>query len=292
MTSEEVCTLIKELEYAFDIVRLVDVTLTRQYTPDENNRLVCGKYDCYAVWNKSHRCENCISAKAISRKTRITKFEFIGSEVYYVISKYTEVDGNPYALEMVTKITDETLFGAYGQNSFVKSIESFNARLYTDSLTGAGNRAYYDEQLSGLGGFSAVAIMDVDLFKEINDSYGHTAGDMALQCAVQAVTSCIRSSDHILRYGGDEFVLIFRDLPPEKLQSKLDDICRRVAETVIPEYPEIRLSASIGGCRSDIFPDTASAVKAADRLLYKAKERRGCAVTDISQDLGKAALGT
>ena len=126
MNRQEVSLLIDELKLVFDIVRLVDVTRTLECSIDSNGEITREPYECYAVWRKDRRCENCISSKAFAKKSQMAKYEFVDNEVYYVMSKYIEVDEEPYALEMVTKVTDETLFDAYGKNEFVDTITNLN----------------------------------------------------------------------------------------------------------------------------------------------------------------------
>ena len=87
---------------------------------------------------------------------------------------YTHLDvykRQAYVLAMVTLITDEALFSAYGNNEFVETINRYNRKLYTDPLTGVYNRRYYEEQLSGLSKEFSIAMLDVDDFKNINDTY-------------------------------------------------------------------------------------------------------------------------
>ena len=90
-------------------------------------------------------------------------------------------------------------------------------------------------------------MIDMDNFKHINDRFGHQAGDAALYRAAQAIKSQIRSDDELVRYGGDEFFLLFRDLPQQILEKKLQSIRATLDEIVIEEYPELHISASIGG---------------------------------------------
>lgn len=90
-------------------------------------------------------------------------------------------------------------------------------------------------------------MIDLDNFKEINDRFGHPAGDAALFHAAQTMRSMLRSGDELVRYGGDEFFLLFHGLPAHVLARKLEDICRAVAALTIPEYPDLHLSLSIGG---------------------------------------------
>lgn len=275
MDKQEAYVLIEGLKVVFDIVRLVDVTTTTQYTLTRDGRLIAEPYECYAVWHKDRRCENCVSAKAFAKKGQLAKYEFIGKDVYYVMSKYVLVDEQPYMLEMVSRVTDETLFAAYGKSEFVNTIEGLNKKLYTDPLTGAYNRRYYNDQLCGLlSAANSFALVDVDRFKQVNDSVGHPAGDLALK-AVAGVLLCeLRRTDAVIRYGGDEFFLVFHDIPRQALAKKLEAMRERVAGIVVKEYPSLRLSVSIGATCG--FDDPDEVLKRADKALYQAKKRRDC----------------
>ena len=272
MTKQETEQLTRQLKQVFDVVRLVDVSSNTQYVFDEQGELIAQPYVCYAVWNKHGRCENCISAKAYAGRTRLTKFEFVDHDVYYVISMYLEVDDVPYMLEMVNKVNDDSLFGAYGKNEFVEAITGYNQKLYIDPLTGAYNRRYYEEQLSSLRGLQGVAMVDVDYFKQINDSWGHQVGDMALRGIVEAILSCVRSTDAVVRYGGDEFMILFRDIPREVFGTRLETVREKVGNMVLEGCPELKLSVSIGGAyRKDPEEEL---VRLADEQLYQAKKTR------------------
>ena len=96
--------------------------------------------------------------------------------------------------------------------------------LYRDPLTGTYNRRYYEDIASRIVGPAGVALLDVDDFKICNDTYGHYAGDMALKTAAKAIQSCIRESDLLIRYGGDEFLLVLPGIPGDFLQTKLEQI--------------------------------------------------------------------
>lgn len=269
MTKQEVRLLVRQLELVFEIVRLVDVSLTTQFLIDEAGEMIKQPYQCYAVWNKSGRCENCISAKAFAHKCKMTKFEFVDDNAYFVVSAYIEVNEVPYMLEMVSKLTDETLFGAFGKNDFIQTITNFNKKLYVDPLTGAYNRHYYEEQLRSLTGTDAVAMLDVDDFKDVNDNFGHQAGDMALKKIVEAIISCIRNTDAVIRYGGDEFLIVFREIPREVFAERLEKIRKLISEIQFGDQENLRLSVSIGGAYC--CDEEESAIGAADRMLYKAK---------------------
>ena len=273
MNRQEVSLLIDELKLVFDIVRLVDVTRTLECSIDSNGEITREPYECYAVWRKDRRCENCISSKAFAKKSQMAKYEFVDNEVYYVMSKYIEVDEEPYALEMVTKVTDETLFDAYGKNEFVDTITNQNNGLYTDSLTGTYNRRYYDEQVKGMihmvDGF---ALVDVDNFKYVNDRYGHEVGDLALRKIGEILMSSTRKVDTVIRYGGDEFFIVFSEIPAEVLKTRIEDIREAVESVSFEGYPELRLSVSIGAIHnSGVMKDI---LGRADQAMYKAKKEK------------------
>ena len=111
-------------------MRLVDVSLTTEYTMSDDGTFIAGEYQCYAVWNKNQRCENCISAKAYALKGKLSKFEFVNDEIYFVVSVYSKIEGTEFMIEMVSKLNDDTLFGAYGKNNFIHSIESYNKKIF------------------------------------------------------------------------------------------------------------------------------------------------------------------
>lgn len=270
MTKTETMELIRHLQVVFDLVRLVDAAVTTQYSLNDRGELEAEPYRCYAVWNKTDRCENCIAAKAVAQKGKLTKFEFIGREIYHVMAMYLEIEGDPFVLEMVSRVTDDALFGAYGQNKFAEAINSYNQRLYIDPLTGAYNRRYYEDQMAVLGSSRAAAIMDVDDFKQINDTYGHPVGDMALKAIVQATLSCIRSTDAVIRYGGDEFLILFQNIPRDIFAARLETIRQAIRGIVLEECPELRLSASIGGIYRE--GGETDLIRRADELLYRAKK--------------------
>ena len=154
--------------------------------------------------------------------------------------------------------------------------QAFKEKLYRDPLTGIYNRRYYDERLRSLTGEYALAMIDLDNFKEINDRFGPPAGDAALFHAAQTMRSMLRSGDELVRYGGDEFFLLFHGLPAHVLARKLEDICRAVAALTIPEYPDLHLSLSIGGAYGSAR--VSELVGKADLALYRAKRTKNCAV--------------
>ena len=273
MTHQKIISLIQELHLVFDIVRLVDITNNTQYTLNDANELEPSPYKCYTVWNRDHVCNNCISSRACCGKTRLEKFEIIGNEVCHVISMCIDVDEKPFALELVAYIQEDSIFGTSGRENFAQSLSDYIQQIYADPLTNAYNRRYYTEHYLTGADNPAVAMIDVDHFKEINDTYGHMAGDAVLQCMVQKLKSTVRSTDYIIRYGGDEFLVIFGgDMPTDIFKEKLERFRKDVSEISLEKYPDLHPTISIGGIYSH-NPAT-DKIDEADHMLYEAKRER------------------
>ena len=159
--------------------------------------------------------------------------------------------------------------------------QKLKEELYKDPLTGAYNRRYYEEVIRKSIGPAGIALMDVDDFKICNDTYGHHAGDVALKTVASAIQSCIRSSDLLIRYGGDEFLLVLPGIPGDFLQTKLEQICTAAQMASVPGYPHFRVSLSIGGTIQSITDPVEDIVRRADRLMYQAKGRKNAVMVEV-----------
>ena len=176
-------------------------------------------------------------------------------------------------------------------NEIMVKLEEANTYLENlslkDALTGLFNRRYFDIMLFEKINMAkrsrtplALLIIDLDLFKEINDTYGHPAGDEILICVGQAITSqVLRTSDFVCRYGGDEFVVALYDTTEEGAKQIAEKIKQAVEkiDLCLADGEEIRLNLCIGGCivipDDTIYPE--SIFKAADIALYEAKNKGG-----------------
>ena len=155
-----------------------------------------------------------------------------------------------------------------------------------DFLTGILNRRAFqksveDEMYKKTPGVSI--FIDVDNFKSYNDTYGHGVGDTVLSTTASVIRQCIRKSDILIRYGGDEFLLVLPEVKEDILNDKLQQIQRKIHATEIPGYPNVRLSVSIGGivCEDGSIEE---AVAKADRLMYRAKNKKNMVVTEQNID--------
>lgn len=263
-------TILQELQLYFDKVRLVTPEDHGVYKLNEDGSLKRRERPCYAIWGAEQACRNCAGCKALSDKNRVVKLELTKTGIYQVIAKSVVVEGRPFVLELISRSDVGIWFDSHGKKIL---LEKYGRDFYTDALTGAYCRQYFEDQRASLQGEDGVAMIDVDHFKEINDAYGHPVGDVALKKIVGAILSCIRSTDMLIRYGGDEFLVIFPQIQKDAFTLKMRYIQDVVSRLAVDGYPDIRLSVSIGGVHR-VEPLT-EAIRQADQLMYRDKANKG-----------------
>jgi len=263
-------TILQELQLYFDKVRLVTPEDHGVYKLNEDGSLKRREHPCYAIWGSEQACRNCAGCKALSDKNRVVKLELTKTGIYQVIAKSVVVEGRPFVLELISRSDVGIWFDSHGKKIL---LEKYGRDFYTDALTGAYCRQYFEDQRASLQGEDGVAMIDVDHFKEINDAYGHPVGDVALKKIVGAILSCIRSTDMLIRYGGDEFLIIFPQIQKDAFTLKMRYIQDVVSRLAVDGYPDIRLSVSIGGVHR-VEPLT-EAIRQADQLMYRDKANKG-----------------
>ncbi|NOD86803.1 MULTISPECIES: GGDEF domain-containing protein [unclassified Ruegeria] len=193
-----------------------------------------------------------------------------------------------------TDLAIELLYLVEAKSAAMEASRSLNLRLqgamlaaeeqaYTDTLTGLKNRRAMDHVLANLiSSNSTFALMhlDLDFFKSVNDSLGHAAGDFVLQQAARIMIEETRSEDTVARVGGDEFVIVFKDLTrDDRLKAIADRLIQRLNEPMMFQNQHCTVSASIGTALSTQFqvPKAADILHAADLALYQAKrDGRSC----------------
>lgn len=148
-----------------------------------------------------------------------------------------------------------------------------------DALTGVYSRSYYEMHMKAGAVRGGVAIIDLDDLKLCNDTYGHDGGDKLLTAAAQVMQDAAGMDGQVVRYGGDEFLLLLPGVGENDFPAVLEDVRARIAALRLPEQSGLRLTASIGGvmARDETVAD---AVLRADRLMYRAKQRKDCVILE------------
>ena len=234
---------------------------------------------CYDFWKKEKPCKNCIAARAFEEKSVRTKLEYLDSDIYQVTARYVEIDGQPYVMELLRKMDEEFLVDLENRDRLMEKLSGYNEKLYQDALTGVYNRRYYEDRIKQMTASVGVAMIDMDDFKIYNDTYGHNAGDLALITTVEAIRRCIRKNDTLIRYGGDEFLLVLQGISETMFREKLKQIRTEIYNANVPTYSKLQLSASIGGVMS-AGRTVEETVMEADKFMYLAKNRKNTVVTE------------
>jgi diguanylate cyclase (GGDEF)-like protein/PAS domain S-box-containing protein len=241
---------------------------------------------CYEVLhNRTGICDNCVVEETFRSKGPCAKEKLVtlpdGSEAWFEISTYPIFDQQKNVSHVVEYSRDIT-FRKNEEKEKEKLIKTLNHLSTTDSLTGLLNRRALNEMLgheikraSRSATDLSLIICDVDLFKHINDTYGHTAGDRALLAVSEALRQTLRKSDILGRYGGDEFMIILPETSLAGAQSLAEKV-RAAVEGLELELPGdkrtgLTLSSGVASC---CMPEDNldTLVSLADAALYSSKE--------------------
>lgn len=276
----------KMLEKVFDVVRFLEGDFFEQMQDDPRIGVKIGMCQCYDFWKKNKPCENCTSMKAYAEKKQKTKLEFLDADVFLVISRYLEIDGEACVMELVKHLENDTLIDTDGRDKLVGKLKGYQDKLYIDPITGVYNRRYFEDEIRNMQNSAGVAMIDLDDFKLYNDIYGHDMGDQVLCIVADVIKNCIRKTDKLIRYGGDEFLLILSDMVRGTLRGKLLQIQEAIENATIPNCPRLKLTASIGGVISE-DGKIDEAIAKADQLMYKAKEHKAQVITECDKTIFK-----
>ena len=226
--------------------------------------------------------------RAATTKEEKGKLEIVNGRIYQVIARYIEVDEKPYVLELIRCLDSDWSIGEINHERLIDIFVHYNDKLYRDAVTDAYNRRYYEDEMKNKKKNAGVALIDLDDFKLHNDIYGHQAGDMALYTVVDIIRKNIRKTDKLIRFGGDEFLLVMSEVTEEVFSQKLQLIQESIYNTNVPGYPNLRLSISAGGVLTE-GGSIEEAVNRADKLMYQAKAMKNKVVTqkDKREQYGK-----
>ncbi|HAK73837.1 MAG TPA: hypothetical protein DCP36_10015 [Sporomusaceae bacterium] len=200
-----------------------------------------------------------------------------GGEIIHVmlhIALVRGVHGKPlYYIGQIVDITERKRYEeAIKYMAYHDSLTGMpNRMLFRDRLTMSLNQARVNQQML------AVIFLDLDRFKEINDTLGHYSGDKALKVIAQRLEAALRKSDVVARLGGDEFTLVLYGVPDrESIDRVIDKIVSAIEEPLLLEGREFIVSASVGVA---IYPqdgaDVDTLLQIADKNMYIDKERKG-----------------
>ncbi len=277
---------LSSLRRIFDNVRLIDPIAQKVISFDSSENIVYDDMYCYEVWSKEGKCDNCICTKTYNENSRKTKFEFNENNIFYIVTKPVKVKTNSHGvitaiIQISSEVSNEILFEAFGKNDFVKKIIETNKKIYEDSLTKVYNRRYFDERLffqeNRNSPKMAFIMLDLKDFKNINDSYGHIAGDNVLKKVAVTLKKNVRDYDSIVRLGGDEFLIILQNCDEVTALKKIEKLKSALNSIFYNEKEGLFIEGDFGFAITDSFINSESFITAmlceADFNMYKFKKR-------------------
>ncbi|NYZ62383.1 diguanylate cyclase [Luteimonas deserti] len=215
--------------------------------------------------------------RALRARDRVAVIGVSGSGDADLVARFLKSGANDFLRKPYSR---EEFFCRVSQNvdqlELIGSLQDLATR---DFLTGLPNRRHFLEQAERLVPKlrtarrpMAMAILDIDHFKRINDGWGHEAGDHALRAVAEALSGHAREEDEVARFGGEEFCLLAPDLEGEALDQYFDSLRQRIEDLAV-QTPggELRMTVSIGVRTAAAGDDLHRLLAEADRRLYLAK---------------------
>lgn len=164
----------------------------------------------------------------------------------------------------------------------LQKLETAHTRAIYDQLTGAKTRHYmeevlprYEKKIKHIGGCIGVLFIDIDHFKSLNDRYGHATGDLVLKTVSHIIQATFSKESLVIRYGGEEFVVIIPSIQKNWLEEKTYDLCKYIEQYDFKKMisDASRITVSIGGA---FYPDDdvhiEDVIKKADEAMYQVKK--------------------
>lgn len=275
------------LEKISDIKRIVD-PLKKKVISFKENGIYTEEIKCFDFWGKNKICDNCISIRAYNDNTSYVKIEYNEDKMYMVTAFPYNISGNKVIVEILKDITNSMFLESselpgIDRSGITALIDNMNQQAFTDPLTGVYNRRYIMEKLpvdvlnsTLLSREISIIMVDLDFFKEVNDNYGHLAGDSILKNSAKLLSNCLkRRSDWVARFGGEEFLVCMPDSNLETALATPENMRRSLEESCISfENKNISVTASFGIFSGKITGGETvdELIGYADKKMYQAKK--------------------
>ena len=198
-----------------DTVRIVDPMDCATVTFTDAGEILRKRKNCFLVWGRSERCQNCTSRYAIETNRRQIKYEMFGNQTFLVTSAPVAVtiDSQNYrfVIEIVNRVAADKLTDEQRKKYMSTSADD---SIYHDKLTGVFNRSYLNRILMIELGTSircsamSAMMLNINNFKKINQRYGRLTGNLVLEQTASCLREHLRSEDRIIRMTGDDFLIL------------------------------------------------------------------------------------
>lgn len=167
---------------------------------------------------------------------------------------------------------DNKLIGIISMRDLLKHFPSI---VFTDSLTKVNNRMYLDmirSKIERTKSDLGLMIIDIDNFKKINDTHGHSFGDLVLKKIAETLRKSVKSYDEVIRYGGEEFLVVLYRCNEQSLESVGNRLRNSIKRIKFPNHESLQVTVSIGCCTFKSDSKLQEIIEKADQALYRAKK--------------------
>lgn len=284
--------IIKDLtifESIYDIIRIINPITKEVFDTiffngfEKKVKFSDNNQFCYNFWNENKVCENCVSTRSMKTGKSYIKIENNGQYSFLVMSSLIKYEREIVILEFIKKIQNGDAVSSVNfldYNDIKEVLKEKNLELVIDQLTGAYNRKFIDERLlynlsffQNHNKYFSLVLCDIDYFKDVNDKYGHLAGDYVLKWFVSQIKTIIRKdTDWVARYGGDEFIIYLDNIDMDSSVIVINKIRNLINSlTIFFEKEEINITSSFGITKPKLEDDFNSIIKRVDEALYISK---------------------
>lgn len=271
----------------YDIIRYVNPVIKSMNDNSTEFKICESDTHCFSFWKTNEVCKNCISMRALNENKVTMKFEYTNGKLF-LITAVPEKDNNR-VLELIREVTEEHLLeniDGLSEELIFDKILKLNKEIITDPLTGLFNRRFLEERMPFeiAKAYSnklpiSVVMGDIDLFKVVNDNYGHVIGDQVIKEFSELLMLAVRDyEDWIVRFGGEEFLIFLFAIDQDNLIKRIEKIRETVkAHVFCSNSTGVKITASFGMYNNSEIKESDMGngiqfIKYADDALYLAKK--------------------
>lgn len=284
LTVEFIENNVNILRGLYDDLRVIDPE-TKKIILYNEGAYIEKEGSCFSELSKKKVCDNCISMRAINSKGTFMKIENIDGKIYLISAVPFELHDKTFVVELIKEATNTLFYGNSiidGTHKVENIIKDMKKLATKDSLTGIYNRRFIDERLPVDMNICidnnepiAIIMVDMDYFKNINDTFGHTVGDFVLKEFAKNLNKAMRNKkDWIARYGGEEFLICIPGAD-EKIAFKIAERMLSLVNNMEINHNEEKVSITASFGIATIYDNNISTeefINEADKKLYIAKE--------------------
>ncbi|PKM50761.1 MAG: GGDEF domain-containing protein [Firmicutes bacterium HGW-Firmicutes-7] len=280
----ELLTGLKFIEKTYEIMRIIE-PIKKKVLHYQESKIIETNLICHHFWKKDQACDNCVSLRAYTENEVFIKIEYNADKIYMVTAIPLVLSDTSIVVELIKDVSKNMLVVKKDGEIEVdvhSVITNTNNLLLKDHLTNVFNRRFIDERLqvdiinNSIKKETLSLIMaDIDFFKNINDTYGHIAGDCILKEIASELVSCTREGkDWVARYGGEEFLICLPNTDKNSATEVAERMRTKIEKRVF-EYDEkkIALTTSFGvhTLDFDVSSSLDTIINSVDSNLYSAK---------------------